>query len=103
MLALTNTTAAPGLDRYDPDRWDGRRLRDEARAPGARSGDDLRPRLAPLPGPAVLALGDHAHGAAPRRRTTSSTPEFTEVRPIAEQIGGVARAADPCPIAYRAR
>ena len=29
MLALTNTTAAPGLDRYDPDRWDGRRLRDE--------------------------------------------------------------------------
>jgi hypothetical protein len=29
--------------------------------------------------------------------------EFTTVRPIPEQIGGVARAADPCPIAYAAR
>ena len=36
MLALTNTTAAPGLDRYDPDRWDGRRLRDEELLTAAR-------------------------------------------------------------------
>jgi hypothetical protein len=28
------------------------------------------------------------------------TAEFTAVRPMAEQIGGVGRAADPCPIAY---
>ncbi len=30
---LTNTTAAPGLDTYDPDRWLRRRLRDEADLP----------------------------------------------------------------------
>ena len=29
MVPLTNRSAGPGLDGYDPDRWDGRRLRDE--------------------------------------------------------------------------
>ena len=29
-LPLTNTTSAPGLEAYDPDRWARRRLRDEA-------------------------------------------------------------------------
>ncbi len=33
LLPLTNTTAAPGLDTYDPDRWLRRRLRDEADLP----------------------------------------------------------------------
>lgn len=28
LLPLTNTSAAPGLDRWDPDRWRGRRLGD---------------------------------------------------------------------------
>ena len=28
MLPLTNTTALPGLDRFDPERWAGRRLRE---------------------------------------------------------------------------
>ena len=102
MLALTNTTAAPGLDRYDPDRWDGRRLRDEDDAPDARSGHDVRVRPAPLPRAALLALRDHPHGPPARPSATSSRAQFTAVRPIPEQIGGVARAADPCPIAYRA-
>ena len=31
------------------------------------------------------------------------TPAFDRVRPLPLQIGGVARAADPCPVAYRAR
>ena len=33
MVPLTNTTAAPGLDGFDPDRWDGRRLRDDGGLP----------------------------------------------------------------------
>src|SRR5436190_18290053 len=37
MLALTNTTAAPGLDGYDPDRWDGRRLRAEDQLPARQA------------------------------------------------------------------
>ena len=102
MLALTNTTAAPGLDRYDPDRWDGRRLRDEAAA-AARE--------------AVTTFGHGPHRCPAQRFSLSAITRtvarladdyeldarFTSVRPITEQIGGVARAADPCPIAYRAR
>lgn len=34
MLPLLNTTAAPGLYEYDTDRWQRRRLRDEAVIPG---------------------------------------------------------------------
>jgi cytochrome P450 len=102
MLALTNTTAAPGLDCYDPDRWEGRRLRDE---------DALAAREA------VTTFGYGPHRCPAQRfslsaitRTVRRLAEryeldarFTEVRPIVEQIGGVSRAADPCPIAYSER
>jgi cytochrome P450 len=102
MLALTNTSAAPGLDRYEPDRWDGRRLRDEASLPTRES---------------VTTFGYGSHRCPAQRfslsaitrtvRRLATTYEleahFSAIRPIAEQIGGVARAADPCPIHYRAR
>jgi cytochrome P450 len=102
MLALTNTTAAPGLDAYDPDRWEGRRLREE---------QDLPTREA------VTTFGFGSHRCPAQRFSLSAitrtvarlvdrydlTAEFGAVRPMPEQIGGVARAADPCPIAYRKR
>jgi cytochrome P450 len=102
MLALTNTSAAPGLDCYDPDRWEGRRLRDEGALPTRES---------------VATFGHGPHRCPAQRfslsaitrtvrRLTASyelEAQFAGVRPIAEQIGGVARAAEPCPIAYRAR
>ena len=102
MLALTNTTSAPGLDGYDPDRWDGRRLRDE---------HDLPTREA------VTTFGFGSHRCPAQRFSLSAitrtvarlvaryelTAEFSTVRPMPEQIGGVGRAADPCPIAYRRR
>jgi cytochrome P450 len=99
MLALTNTTAAPGLDAYDPDRWEGRRLRQE---------QDLPTREA------VATFGFGSHRCPAQRFSLSAitrtvtrlvdrydlTAEFGAVRPVPEQIGGVARAADPCPVAY---
>jgi cytochrome P450 len=102
MLALTNTTAAPGFDQYQPDRWVGRRLRDEASLPARE---------------AVTTFGHGAHRCPAQRFSLSAITrtvrrlteryeldaQFTALHPIAEQIGGVARAADPCPIAYRAR
>ena len=102
MLALTNTSAAPGLDHYDPDRWNGRRLRDE---------DSLPAREAVT----TFGYGSHrcpaqrfslsAITTTVRRLTTAYALEarFTALRPITEQIGGVARAAGPCPISYTAR
>jgi cytochrome P450 len=102
VLALTNTAAAPGLDRYDPDRWAGRRLVDE---------DSLPTREA------VTTFGHGPHRCPAQRfslsaitrtiRRLSATydldAQFSGVHPVVEQIGGVARAADPCPIAYRVR
>jgi cytochrome P450 len=102
MVPLTNTTAAPGLDTFDPDRWSGRRLRDE---------DALAAREQ------VVTFGHGPHRCPAQRFSLSAigrsvdrllaafdlTPGFDAVRPLPLQIGGVARAADPCPVEYRAR
>ena len=102
LLPLLNTTAAPGLDRYDPDRWKGRRLRDAKELPAVEL---------------VTAFGHGSHTcpaqpfslAAMSRtvlRLLSSfdlEAQFTDAQPLAVQIGGVARAEGPCPVAYRRR
>jgi cytochrome P450 len=102
MLPVTNHTAAPGFDAFEPDRWDGRRLRDED-ALGARE--------------LVTTFGHGSHRCPARRFSLSAIgravsrlvttfelePEFDEIRPLPLQIGGVARPADPCPVAYRRR
>ncbi len=102
MVPLTNTTAAPGLDGFDPDRWVGRKLRDVAALPA--------PEL-------VVTFGYGPHRCPARRFSLSAigravralvdtydlTPEFDAVRPQPGQIGGVARAADPCPMRYARR
>jgi len=102
MLPLTNASAAPGLERWDPERWIRRKLRDEAA----------------LPAKELVATFGHGHHACPAQRFSLSAivrsvrrlvdaydlePCFTTVCPHAEQIGGVSRSADPCPVAYRRR
>jgi hypothetical protein len=75
LLPLTNTTAAPDLARWDPDRWHRRRL--------------------------VAAMTETALTLVD---TYDLTPEWVEhPLPVPAQIGGVARAATPCPLAYRRR
>jgi cytochrome P450 len=102
MLPLTNTTAMPGLMTFDPDRWAGRRLRDEAALPAREL---------------VTTFGHGSHRCPAQRFSLSAigravarlldayelTPEFDEVRPLPLQVGGVARAETPCPVAYRRR
>jgi cytochrome P450 len=102
MLPLTNASAAPGLDRWDPERWSGRRLADEAA----------------LPAKELVTTFGHGRHACPAQRFSLTAigrtvrrlvdayelaPRFGSVRPYAEQIGGVARAADPCSVDYRRR
>lgn len=102
MVPLTNTTAAPGLDTFDPDRWDGRRLRDDAT----------------LPAPELVVTFGHGPHRCPARRFSLSaigravrslveaydlTSEFDTVVPLPGQIGGVARAGAPCPVRYARR
>ena len=100
LLPLLNTSAAPGLERWEPARWHRYRLADQDALPSAML---------------VTAFG-HGRHTCPAQpfslaaMTTAMTrllghyrmtPRWTSYpRPVSEQIGGVARAADRCPVDY---
>ena len=102
MLSVTNPSAGPGLDRFDPDHYEGRRL-----APHVE-----------LPARELVSTFGHGRHACPAQRFSISAirialrrlldayelePLFRDARPRPRQLGGVARAARPCPVAYRRR
>ncbi len=102
LLPLLNTSAAPGLDDYDPARWDRHRLRPTA---GLAS-----PQLV-----TAFGHGRHTCPAQPFSLAAMSTalvrltgafeltPSWTSYpAAVAAQIGGVARSADAAPVSYRA-
>ena len=94
MLPLTNSER-PGRD-YAPERWRDRSLHHDV---------------------TVTTFGHGAHRCPAQRFSVSAivrtidrlmanfemTPEFDEVTPVPSQIGGVARSARPCRVAYRRR
>ncbi|MGB3353340.1 MAG: cytochrome P450 [Mycobacterium sp.] len=100
LLPLLNTSAAPGLDVWRPDRWRGPRLREQTG----------------LLSPALVTAFGHGRHSCPAQpfslaaMTTAMTyllsryemtPQWDgHPRPVPAQIGGVARAADPSPIRY---
>jgi cytochrome P450 len=103
LLPLTNTTAGPGLEVWDPDRWNRRRLADVSALPAVEL---------------VTVFGHGCHTcpaqpfalAAMTAATTSLLAVFDfeptwvdRPRPVRTQIGGVARAANPCLVRYRRR
>lgn len=102
MVPLTNTTALPGLEGFDPDRWAGRRLRDDAELPARELVTTFGhgPHRCPAQRFSLSAIG-----RAVRRLFDAYElePGFDSVHPLPRQIGGIARAADPCPVAYRRR
>ncbi|HZR80109.1 MAG TPA: cytochrome [Candidatus Binatia bacterium] len=101
MLSVTNATAAPGLDRYDPAHFDGRRL-------VAPSG---------LPARELVSTFGHGRHACPAQRFSISAiriavralverfalERLDDPEPRRAQVGGVARGERPCRVAYRAR
>jgi cytochrome P450 len=102
MLSVTNPSAARGLDRFDPTHYQGRRLAASV----------------VLPTKEVVSTFGHGIHTCPAQRFSISAiviavrallerfefePRFSEARPRARQIGGVARAARPCVVVYRAR
>lgn len=102
LLPLTNTTAAPGLEGYDPGRWDRRRLRAANQMPAREL-------------VTTFGHGSHTCPAQPFSLAAMATvlrrlaeeyelePRFTSAEPLAGQIGGVARSAAPCTVAYHRR
>jgi len=102
MLSVNNITAAPGLDIFDPDHYQGRRL----------SGD------VPLAARELVSTFGHGRHSCPAQRFSISAirialrrlleryrlePRFSSAAPRPRQLGAVARAARPCPVAYRVR
>jgi cytochrome P450 len=102
MLSVSNPSAAPGLERFDPDHYQGRRLA-EAIA---------------LPARELVSTFGHGRHSCPAQRFSISAirialrrlleryelePLFRTAEPRARQIGGVARAARPCPVSYSDR
>lgn len=103
LLPLLNTSAAAGLDEWDPDRWTRHRLT----------------KPADLPSPMLVTAFGHGRHSCPAQpfslaamtaavthllREYELTPGWSShPRPVPAQIGGVARAEGPCPVSYRAR
>jgi cytochrome P450 len=100
LLPLTNRSAGPGLDHWDPARWNRRRLR----TPNGLAAAELV---------TVFGHGGHSCPARPfslaamtrtstrllsRFRWELCSPEHP--RPVRAQIGGVARSAEPCHARY---
>jgi cytochrome P450 len=103
LLPLLNTSAAPGLEQWDPDRWTRHRLTEQDA----------------LPSPMLVTAFGHGRHSCPAQpfslaamtaastfllRTYDLTPRWaSHPQPVAAQIGGVARAAGPCPVDYASR
>lgn len=102
MMSVTNTSAAQGLDRFDPDHYRG----------------PLFQRTKELAGKELVTTFGHGAHYCPAARFSISAiriatkallerydlePRFRDPAPLRRQIGGVARADRPCRIGYRAR
>lgn len=103
LLPLLNTSAAPGLGEWDPDRWNRHRLVEQDA----------------LPSPTLVTAFGHGRHSCPAQpfslaamtaattrllREYEMTPRWsTHPVPVPAQIGGVARADGPCPVDYLPR
>jgi cytochrome P450 len=102
MLSVNNNGAAPGLEHFDPRHYQGRKLSSNV----ALEAKEL-----------VSTFGHGRHSCPAQRFSISAIriairrllesfdlePRFESATPLPRQIGGVARAARPCPVAYRRR
>lgn len=103
LLPLTNTSAAPGLDQWQPERWNRSRLADTSA----------------LASPTLVTAFGHGKHSCPAQpfslaamsmavmhllgRYTMTGGWSAYPSPVPAQIGGVARADRPCSIHYSTR
>jgi cytochrome P450 len=102
LLPLTNTSSAPGLDLYDPDRWARRHLREPTGLAARELVTTFGHGSHSCPAQS-FSLTSIAQTVAAMTQTFHLTPEFGHVEPLAAQIGGVARADRPTPVSYERR
>ena len=100
VLSATNESALPGLERFDPEHYEGRRFAraDELATPELVTTFGFGAHSCPAQGFAMTAIR-HAVGELVRRFDLE--PRFRDPRPLRRQLGGVARADRPCRVAYQ--
>jgi cytochrome P450 len=100
LLPLLNTSVAPGLKEWEPDRWSRHRLIEQNALPSpmlvtafghGRHSCPAQPfSLAAMTAAATHLLGEY-----------EMTPRWaSHPQPVPAQIGGIARATGPCPVDY---
>jgi cytochrome P450 len=100
LLPLTNTTSAPGYDKWDPSRWNRRRLADSSSLQAVELVTVFGHGKHTCPAQ-PFSLAAMAAASATLLSNFKWTPGWTEhPRPVSAQIGGVARAAEPCTASY---
>jgi cytochrome P450 len=101
-LPLTNTSAAPGLAEFDPERWVRRRLRDEDALPARELVTTFGHGKHTCPAQ-PFSLAAMTRSVTRLAERYDLVAEFTDPRPVTGQIGGVARSETPCPMRYSRR
>jgi cytochrome P450 len=102
LLPLTNTSALPGLDHYDPDRWTRRRLSDERLLPARELVTTFGHGAHTCPAQ-PFSLAAMCRSAEQLVERYELVTDFDTVTPLAVQIGGVARSQHPCLVHYQRR
>lgn len=103
LLPLLNTSAAPGLDTWRPDRWDRHRLRetDGLASPQLVTAFGHGRHTCPAQPFSLTAMATALHRLVAALDLTPGWHGHPE--PVAAQIGGIARAAGPVPLRYAVR
>ena len=90
MLPLTNIYVG---ETYEPARWNDRTLHHDVRVTTFGHGGHRCPAQR-------FSVSAIVRTVARLQETFVLTPQFARVEPLPQQIGGVARAAAPCPVGY---
>lgn len=101
-MAATNTTALPGLDRFDVENYKGRMFarNDELPARELVTTFGHGRHACPAQGFSIAAM---RHSIARLLEEYELEPRFANPQPLKRQIGGVARADRPCRVRYAKR
>ena len=103
LLPLTNTSAGPGLEHWDPRRWNRHRLVDPSDLASVQLVTAFGHGRHSCPAQ-PFSLAAMAMTATRLFGTYELTPSWdTSPVALAVQIGGIARAAGAAPVSYRRR
>jgi cytochrome P450 len=101
LLPLTNASSAPGLEVWDPIRWKGRRLADSSSLEAVELVTSFGHGRHTCPAQ-PFSLAAMTSSLSRLLSALAFTAQWSDrPQPVQAQIGGVARAGRPCPLAYR--